>query len=140
VPELLELIAEHAAYEKAVSAPGGSAANLSKLLFSDPARLHALVADTPARRLVGYATWSLEVSTWQATEYAHIDCLYLRERARGFGIGQQLIAAVADEARRAGAREVQWQTPDWNDGAIRFYERLGAHHSSKQRFTLLLAP
>lgn len=88
---------------------------------------------------VGYASWSLEASTWQAAEYAHLDCLYLREDERGRGTGRLLLRAVEAEARAAGAGELQWQTPAWNQDAIRFYRRHGAQEAAKARFTLPLA-
>jgi hypothetical protein len=31
---------------------------------------------------------------------------------------------------------VQWQTPAWNEGAIRFYDRIGAVSKEKLRFFL----
>jgi RimJ/RimL family protein N-acetyltransferase len=43
---------------------------------------------------------------------------------------------VTAEARALGLTEVQWQTPSWNEGAIRFYDRLGARARAKTRFTL----
>jgi GNAT superfamily N-acetyltransferase len=92
----------------------------------------------PVGERVGYASWSLEASTWQAAEYAHLDCLYLREATRGRGAGRLLMGAVEAEARSAGAGELQWQTPAWNEGAIRFYRRTGARDDAKARFTLPL--
>ena len=44
--------------------------------------------------------------------------------------------AVVAMTRSLGLQEVQWQTPEWNDGAVRFYERRGAVAKAKQRFTL----
>ncbi len=41
---------------------------------------------------------------------------------------------------RAKVREVQWQTPDWNTNAVRFYLRLGAQASNKTRFKLAIDP
>jgi len=32
--------------------------------------------------------------------------------------------------------EIQWQTPDWNENAARFYLREGASMLPKARFTL----
>ncbi|MGP3950192.1 hypothetical protein [Streptomyces sp. 7N604] len=40
------------------------------------------------------------------------------------------------EARGLGLTEVQWQTPAWNEGAARFYERLGARAKEKLRYSL----
>ena len=132
-----ELAAEHAAYERAAPPPPDLAARLHRLLFetAEP-RLRCLVAELPDTTLAGYATCAPELSTWSATEYLHMDCLYLTEDSRGHGLGPLLIAAVRAEARALGLTEIQWQTPTWNEGAIRFYDRLGATAKPKLRYAL----
>lgn len=64
-----------------------------------------------------------------------MDCLYLAEAARGHGLGALLMAAVRAEAAALDLAEIQWQTPPWNDGAIRFYDRLGATSKEKRRYS-----
>jgi hypothetical protein len=49
-----------------------------------------------------------------------------------------LLAAVIVAARDAGCVQVQWQTPDWNVDAARFYRRAGAVERAKRRFVLSL--
>ncbi|MFE6511344.1 GNAT family N-acetyltransferase [Nocardioides sp. NPDC057767] len=137
LPDLVELIREHARYERAADPRPDLQTALAAWLFVPRPRIHVLVA-VQGDALVGYASWSLEASTWQAAEYAHLDCLYLQESVRGRGAGRLLMRAVAAEAHAAGAGELQWQTPDWNDEAIRFYRRTGAREAAKARFTLPL--
>ena len=129
------LIREHALFERAAAPDGELVRRLESLLFSPPPRLHAIVAEDEDG-LAGYATASLEVSTWQASEFLHLDCLYLRPGARGAGIGSRILDRVRALALELGVAEVQWQTPDWNDDAVRFYERQGAVYRDKKRFTL----
>ncbi|MET4580787.1 GNAT superfamily N-acetyltransferase [Conyzicola nivalis] len=133
--ELELLIREHALFERAAPIDGGLVARLESLLFSPPPRLHAIVAEGDGG-LDGYATASLEVSTWRASHFLHLDCLYLRPGARGAGIGRRILDRVRVLALELGVAEVQWQTPDWNDDAVRFYERQGAVYRDKKRFTL----
>ena len=87
---------------------------------------------------VGYASMTTDVETWTATTFAHLDCLFVLEEHRGAGIGRRLVLAVVDDARNRGCGELQWQTPHWNASAIRFSERLGATHTPKARFRLVL--
>jgi len=89
--------------------------------------------------VVGYATVTTDVATWTGEPFAHLDCVYVAEDSRGTGVGRRLVEAAANDARARGLSELQWQTPAWNEAAIRFYERLGAGHRSKERFTLRLA-
>ncbi|MET8677860.1 GNAT family N-acetyltransferase [Streptomyces sp. NPDC004647] len=115
-----ELAAEHASYEEAAPPAPDLAERLGVLLFdtANP-RLRCLVAELPDSEVVGYATCAPELSTWDGREYLHMDCLFLRSGNRGLGL-----------------TEVQWQTPAWNEGAVRFYDRIGAGVKEKLRYTL----
>jgi GNAT superfamily N-acetyltransferase len=133
------LAAEHAAYERAAAPAGDLAERWHGLLFGPaPARLRLLVAEV-AGELVGYASCAPELSTWEGREYLHLDCLFVRAGVRGGGVGVRLVEAVVAEARALGYGEVQWQTPEWNEGAVRFYRRLGAVAKPKLRFSLGVA-
>ncbi|MES4908420.1 MULTISPECIES: GNAT family N-acetyltransferase [unclassified Streptomyces] len=137
LPRVAELAAEHAAYEQAAPPAPDLVQRLETLLFSAPApRLRCLVAEVPGGEVVGYATCAPELSTWQGGEYLHMDCLFLSPAHRGSGIGVLLMDAVTAEARRLGLTEIQWQTPEWNEGAARFYDRLGAQAKAKLRYGL----
>lgn len=132
-----ELAAQHAEYERAAPPADDLPVRLAALLFDAPApRLRCLVAELPGGELVGYATCAPELSTWEGREYLHMDCLFLAPGHRGLGLGPLLVDAVAAEARALGLTEVQWQTPPWNEGAIRFYDRLGARAKEKVRYSL----
>lgn len=132
---LIALCAEHAEFEGAAYDPRGKAGKLAGLLFGRPPALGCLVAELDGR-VIGYATYSPEISTWDAGRFMHMDCLYLRPEARRLGIGAALLARVAQEARRLGCTAVQWQTPIANADAIAFYRAQGAAGKEKMRFTL----
>ncbi|MFF9567703.1 GNAT family N-acetyltransferase [Streptomyces sp. NPDC014685] len=137
LPRITELAAEHAAYEQAPPPAPDLAHRLEVLLFTTPApRLRCLVAELPDGEVVGYATCAPALSTWEGREYLHMDCLFLSSDSRGSGLGALLMDAVTAEARDLGLIEVQWQTPAWNEGAIRFYDRLGADSTAKLRYSL----
>lgn len=131
LPALAELCAAHAAYERAGPVPADLAERLRGALAGPRPRLGCLVLATPDGALTGYATFTRDFATWSGTEYTHLDCLYLRDEWRGRGWGRLLFEAVA---ARAGGAELQWQTPDWNTAAQRFYDRLGGRGSPKVRY------
>lgn len=133
--DLVALCAEHACYEGSTFVSVDKVVQLSQALFTVPVRLHAWIAES-AGQPVGYSTATAEFSTWQAREFLHMDCLYVRAQWRGAGIGAALLHAVIDHACRTGFAQIQWQTPDWNDNAQRFYRREGAEALTKQRFFL----
>ncbi|MFD9421311.1 MULTISPECIES: GNAT family N-acetyltransferase [unclassified Streptomyces] len=142
LPVVVALVAEHAAYERAAPPAAALGHRLALLLFETPSpRLRCLVAESPDGEVVGYATCVPEISTWDGAEYLHMDCLFLRDSTRGQGLGALLMDAVVAEARGLGLTEVQWQTPSWNEGAIRFYARRpGVRCQDKVRYTLPVGP
>ncbi|MEM9381151.1 MAG: GNAT family N-acetyltransferase [Planctomycetota bacterium] len=141
LPRLVELCREHAAYERAPwdSTDPHREERLHDLFLagSGPAVRGAQAWVVEAEgRLVGFATTSFDRSTWDAGRYLHLDCLYLEEPWRGKGLGRDLMTRAAQLAVELGAVNLQWQTPDWNEDAVRFYRRLGAGEARKLRFTL----
>ncbi|WP_374776399.1 N-acetyltransferase family protein [Streptomyces sp. NBC_01310] len=140
LPRLAELMHEHIAYEKSAPRPSDLAERLGPQLFAEGARLWVLLAETPDGLVAGYAACSAEFSFWDARDYLHMDCLYLAEESRGHGLGVALMDGVTGLARELGLDHVQWQTPVWNEGAIRFYDRLGAPGHAKRRYALPVEP
>lgn len=134
---LAPLCADHATYERLPYNAEGHAQRLYAALARG--QLHAwLLLDGEGGSAVGYASATLDFATLSGQRFAHMDCLYLAPAARGQGGGQLLVQAVLAFARAQGCSTLQWQTPDWNVDAMRFYARLGATASPKQRYTLAL--
>ena len=136
--QLIQLCIEHAQYERADIGNGPSEVALYAALFGTPPRLLAWVAANDRDELVGFASATLDFATWTAREFVHMDCLFICEHARGSGLGGALVEAVIDAARALGVTQLQWQTPNWNESARRFYARLGASSRDKARYTLEL--
>ncbi|NYJ01982.1 ribosomal protein S18 acetylase RimI-like enzyme [Nocardioides thalensis] len=136
-PSLAALIHAHAEYERSsVRQPADEV--LSRLdAWCREGRVE-LAGAFVGSELAGYASLTSDVATWTGEEFGHLDCLYVNEAHRGQMLGQQLVDAVVGRARVRGFRELQWQTPSWNTRAIRFYERIGATGTHKQRFRLEL--
>lgn len=130
--KLVDLLAQHAAYEKSEFDPVGKGKQLEQAIFKEK-KLSCLVAEYE-NEVIGYATHMLQYSTWEASEYIYLDCLYFEESARGFGLGERMMNFVAKEARSLSIDLIQWQTPSFNLGAIKFYERIGAKSLDKYRF------
>lgn len=135
ISEIIQLCAEHAEYEKASFSSEGKAEKLSQLLFGKNPRAYCLMAESE-NQIVGYATYSFEFSTWDAELYTHMDCLFLRDFARGFGIGEALVHQIKKAAKENNCTIIQWQTPQFNERAIKFYYRIGATSKEKLRMYL----
>ena len=133
IPTLQRLITAHMRYEKAPVTVLNAEA-LHEAMFSENKRLSINIAEVN-KNVVAYISTTKEYSTWQLEEFIHMDCLFIAETHRNFGIGRMFMQHIANNAKAEGIKQIQWQTPDWNEAAIRFYERQGAQHNSKARFT-----
>ena len=135
LPELVHLCMEHAVYERSEFHPVGKEAALHDMIFGPTGRLFCLVVEQDAR-LLGYATYAVECSTWDAAHYMHMDCLFLRPGSRNMGLGKLLMQGIAQHGLRLGVKRMQWQTPSFNVDAVRFYDRLGPVRKEKYRMFL----
>jgi len=133
--ELLILMQEHADYEKASFSPDGKKQRLAKALFTEQPKLHCWVVETPTG-LIGFASYTFDYSTWDAADFMYMDCLFLREQARGYGIGTEILERLKAVATHRQCINIQWQTPVFNQPAIDFYHKNNATSNQKVRFTL----
>lgn len=76
-------------------------------------------------RVVGMTLFFMAYSTWKG-KMLYLDDFVVSEPFRRFGIGQMLYDDFIEEGRRRGCRLVKWQVLDWNEPAIRFYEKNNA--------------
>ena len=56
--------------------------------------------------------------------------LYVRDAARGTGLGRTLVETVIEHARDIGYRELRLDTADWMRDALRLYAKLGFRECS----------
>ena len=132
---LVNLCKLHAAFEKAEYDTERKKELLGKHLFSNSPSLFCLVVEKE-NSLIGYATYMKQFSTWDASHYIYMDCLFMKEESRGLGIGEKLIDRIKKETKELDCLFIQWQTPDFNKRAMKFYERIGAYGKSKERYFL----
>ena len=70
-------------------------------------------------------------SVWMAAEDCWLEDLFVRDEARGAGLGGALIELALDRARARGCRRVELDTSESNDAARRLYARHGFSESAK---------
>ena len=109
------------------------------IVAGDDPPIRLLVAESLGV-LLGYAAVTFDWSLWRARRYGHLDCLFVAEDARRNGVGAKLLDQVARLATAEGADRLEWQTPAWNEDAVRFYIRHGAESADKKRLVLTIRP
>ncbi|MEC7754496.1 MAG: GNAT family N-acetyltransferase [Bacteroidota bacterium] len=125
LPSVLELIKELAVYEKALHEVEITLEQLEEDGFGEEPVFQFLVA-TENEEIVGLALYYFRYSTWKG-KAIYLEDLVVKESHRGKGYGQKLLDAIVEEARQTGSKQVRWQVLDWNEPAINFYKKLGAH-------------
>jgi len=120
---LLQLIRELATYEKAPEAVVATEDDLRRHGFGPEPRFEALLAffdDEPA----GFALFYPDFSTWRGRPGLFLEDLYVREWARGRGVGRRLMTRLAALAVERDWPTLRFNVLDWNP-ARGFYRRLG---------------
>jgi ribosomal protein S18 acetylase RimI-like enzyme len=133
--ELMLLIGEHTAYEKADFTSDGKKERLKTELFETGSQLNCWVIEID-QEVIGFCSFTFDYSTWDAAYFIYMDCLYIRSQFRGLGIGSVILQKLRKLAIEKDCVNVQWHTPDFNAPAIKFYKKNGASSKNKVRFTL----
>lgn len=125
VPQMLALVKELALFEKEPEAVTVTEEQMRDAGFGSAPVWWGWVAERSDDRIVGIAMCYERYSTWRG-RVGYLEDIVVTEQARGHGVGERLFKAIAAEAVKRDYHHMTWQVLDWNDGAIRFYKRLGA--------------
>lgn len=91
--------------------------------FGPARRCEVLIGEVDARAQ-GFVMFFPDYSTWVGRAGIHVEDLFVREAARGLGLGRRLLAAVAQIALQRGCKRLDLAVLDWNP-ARKLYERWG---------------
>ncbi len=125
VSVIAELIRGLAQYERLADEVTMTEAKLEHALFGDRPYAETLIAEDGGQA-VGFALFFHNFSTFLAQPGIYLEDLFVVPERRGSGVGRGLLPALARTAVERGCGRMEWAVLDWNDSAIRFYERLGA--------------
>ncbi len=120
------LVHEHAAYENEADACTTDADDIRREAFGPEPSIDILIAERDGVA-VGLAIFCEVYASWDGRSIMLLEDLYLRDDARGSGLGRALLARVAAAARERGCRRVEWVVESGNP-ARDFYEHLGGVH------------
>ncbi|MBS1532039.1 MAG: GNAT family N-acetyltransferase [Bacteroidetes bacterium] len=123
-PRLLELVNELALFERE---PQEVTVTLEEFIdagFGAKPVWKAYVAEVD-NFIVGFAIYYVRYSTWKGCRL-YLEDLIVTEEWRGKGVGKLLFEKMIEEARELGLNGMTWQVLDWNEPAIKFYEKYQA--------------
>ena len=122
---IVRLIAGLAEFERLTHLLEVTPEKLRPHLFGARPVAEALVAEQ-GDALVGFALFFTNFSTFLARPGLYLEDLFVEPAQRGHGIGEALLTRLAQLAAERGCGRFEWSVLDWNEHAIRFYERMGA--------------
>ncbi|WP_025236898.1 GNAT family N-acetyltransferase [Mannheimia sp. USDA-ARS-USMARC-1261] len=91
----------------------------------NPPDFYCLVAENEGK-IVGMLVYYFLPYTAQNRPAIYMKELYVDETARNQKVGEALMEALKAEAKAHRCTIIKWTVAPWNEGGIRFYQRLGA--------------
>lgn len=126
----LALVRALAAFEGLQAPDAAAAERLLADAFGPRPRYELTLVELDAE-VVAYAAFFETYSTFRALPSLYLEDLFVREDARGLGIGSLLLSHLGRLALERGCGRFEWSVLDWNERARRFYRALGAQISER---------
>ena len=126
IPVILRMIRALAEYEQLTHEVTATEQDLRQSLFGPRPAGEVVLAyngDVP----IGFALFFHNFSTFLGKQGLYLEDLFVVPEWRGRGVGKQLLAHVASIAESRQCGRLEWTVLDWNESAIAFYRRMGAH-------------
>lgn len=120
---IMDLIHGLALYEKAPEQVVNTAEDLAIHLFEEKI-CDAIVAEKD-KQIVGFALYYTNYSTWKG-KCLYLEDFYVLPELRGEGIGSLLFDRVVEIAKERGVKRMDWQVLEWNEPALKFYQKKDA--------------
>ena len=122
---ILNFITELARYEKAEHHVYATEKSIIESLFSENSSAKALIC-TLDDKPIGYAVYFFNYSTWLGKNGLYLEDLYISPEVRNCGAGKFVLQHLAKLAVENNCGRFEWCVLDWNEPAIKFYEKIGA--------------
>jgi GNAT superfamily N-acetyltransferase len=130
VPLIADLIRQLAKFEKLEDQVETTEELLRAGLFGPRPYAETVIAEKD-NQPIGFALFFHTFSTFLARPGIYLEDLFVLAEHRGRGVGRALLAHLAQLAVERGCGRLEWAVLNWNQEAIRFYERVGAKPNSE---------
>ncbi|MCR9255361.1 MAG: GNAT family N-acetyltransferase [Alphaproteobacteria bacterium] len=135
IPVILEFLHDLAVYQKEPEALKATPELIRRHYFEEGAPVTCLVAERSGEA-VGMLTCCESFSGFKSKPLLYVDCLIIRETARGTGVGRALIAEASKIAEERGCCRVELNVYDWNEAAQAAYRRSGFEDAGLRTYCL----
>jgi len=124
VPLILDFIRRLAEYEREPHAVVATEDDLRRDGFGPAPKYRCVIAEWESRP-AGFAFFFYNYSTWRGRPGIYLEDLFVLPEMRGHGIGKALLQHLAQLALRENCYGLRWMVLEWNEPALKFYEKLG---------------
>jgi len=122
---IVGLIGELAEFEHLSHLMKVTPQSLQPHLFGPKPVAEAIVGEVGGR-VVAFALFFVNFSTFLGKPGLYLEDLYVQPAHRGSGLGRLLLQRLGRIAVERDYGRFEWSVLDWNENAIRFYEKMGA--------------
>lgn len=125
IPLILSFIKMIAEYEKLSAEVIATEEDIRNSVFSTNSNVKIIFAyykDVP----VAYAVYFYNFSTFIGRRGLYLEDIFVIPEYRKEGIGQEVFKYLVKEAVKNNCGRMEWSVLNWNEPAIKFYEKIGA--------------
>ena len=125
VSTILALIKDLADYEKLSHEVEATEDDIRQSLFGQRSVAEALIGELDGVP-ISFALFFYNFSTFLGKPGIYLEDLYVKPDYRSNGFGRKMLAHIARLATERNCGRFEWSVLDWNEPAIRTYDRLNA--------------
>jgi GNAT superfamily N-acetyltransferase len=125
IPLIFGFIKDLAAYEKLSHEVTATEEGLRQALFGPKPGAEVMIG-WAGEEAAGFALFFHNFSTFLGKPGLYLEDLFVRPEWRGRGFGSRLLARLARIAVERECGRMEWSVLDWNEPAMRVYEKIGA--------------
>jgi GNAT superfamily N-acetyltransferase len=129
LPQVLELIKELAAYERAAH----EVSNTLTMMETDgfgPNPIYGFFIAEEGSNIYGLSLYYYRYSTWKGKRL-YLEDIIVTQSHRGKGIGKKLFDITMKKVLTEHCTGMMWQVLEWNTPAIEFYKKYNARLDSE---------
>lgn len=132
VPQIIEMLREFAEFENLSEFCEITEESLRDAMFGAHPHVEGLMA-FDGENQIGYALFYECFSSFRGQRGLYLEDIYIRPNYRGRGVGEIMLKRLAKIGRNRLCQRIDFQVLEWNDAAVKFYEKLGAEMISDER-------
>jgi GNAT superfamily N-acetyltransferase len=125
VAVILALIKDLAEYEHLSHEVEATEEGIRQSLFGERPVAEALIGEHQGIP-ISFALFFYNFSTFLGKPGIYLEDLYVKPEYRSNGFGRRMLAHIARLAKERNCGRFEWSVLDWNEPAIRTYDRLNA--------------